>query len=256
MKKAVQSTLNRAGYRIEKIRPPLGGEQIFLLDFALFVLNQRRNGVVRFLQIGANDGMQEDPCYAWINRFSWQGVLVEPQPRLAAHLREMYRDRPRIAIEQAVLADRPGELDLYFLAEREGVPEWASGIASLDYSSIAAHRKKIPGFDKAIAKVKVPAYTMDQLMAKHSIEALDFLQIDAEGYDAKILSTIDFQRIRPPVISYEDCNLSPEDRAACRLLLAKEGYRFANWHGDTLACLPEVLPVSSDRRTYFDFSPG
>lgn len=256
MKKTIQSTLNRTGYRIEKIRRPLGGEQIFLLDFALFVLNQRCKGVVRFLQVGANDGIQEDPCYAWINRFPWQGILVEPQPKLAAQLRQMYIDQPRIAIEEAVVADRPGELELHYLKAGEGVPEWATGIASLDYASIAAHREKIPGFDAAIARVKVPALTIEQLLVKNGLETVDFLQIDAEGYDAKILAAIDFRRIRPLVISYEDCNLSYEERVACRTLLSREGYRFATWHGDTLACLPEVLPVSSDRRAYFDLAPG
>jgi FkbM family methyltransferase len=256
MKKIIQSTVNRLGYRIEKIRRPLGGELIFLLDFALFILNQQRHGEVRFLQVGANDGLQEDPCYAWIRRFPWRGVLVEPQPKLAMQLREMHRDRPGIVVEEAVVADQPGHLDLYYLAEREGIPTWASGIASLDYASIAAHRAKIPGFDAALTKVRVPALTIEQLLSKHDLDALDFLQIDAEGYDAKILAAIDFRRIRPPVISYEDCNLSPEERAACRELLTGEGYRFATWHGDTLACLPEVLPVSSDRKAYFDFAPG
>ncbi len=256
MKKTVQRVLNHAGYRIEKIRKPLGGEQIFLLDFALFVLNQRCNGVVRFLQIGANDGIQEDPCYAWINRFPWQGVLVEPQPKLAAQLRAMYIDQPRIAIEEAVVADQPGELVLHYLKAGEGVPEWATGIASLDYASIAAHREKILGFDAAIARIKVPALTIEQLLMKNGLETVDFLQIDAEGYDAKILASIDFRRIRPPVISYEDCNLTHEERAACRSLLSSEGYKFATWHGDTLACLPEVLPVSSNRRAYSDIAPS
>jgi FkbM family methyltransferase len=256
MKKLIQSVLKRFDYRIEKLRSPLPGDLIFLLDLALYVLNQRRDGEVRFVQIGANDGVQEDPCYAWIHRFPWQGVLVEPQPKLAAGLREMYRERAKITIEQAVIADRPGQLDLHYLKESAGVPAWATGIASLDYASIAAHRDKIPGFDAAIAKATVPAITLHDLLERHRINSLDFLQIDAEGYDARILATVDFRRIRPPVIAYEDCNLSYEERAACRAMLGREGYHFATWHGDTLACLPEVLPVSDDRKAYVGFASG
>lgn len=255
MKKVIQSVLKHAGYRVEKIRPPLAGRQIFLLDLALFILNQRRQGAVRFLQVGANDGLQEDPCYAWINRFPWRGVLVEPQPNLAEHLRTMYRQTPRIAVEQAVVSDRPGELELHYLKVGSGVPEWATGIASLDREAIAAHRPKIPGFDAALSRITVPALTIEHLLDKHGLETVDFLQIDAEGYDAKILRGIDFRRIRPPVISYEDCNLSHAERAGCRNLLMEQGYLFATWHGDTLACLPEVLPVSADRRSYFDLDP-
>lgn len=252
MKQLIQSILNRAGYRIEKIRRPFDGELIFLLDFALYLLNRRRAGAVRFLQIGANDGIQEDPCYAWVNRFPWQGILVEPQPHLASGLRRMYCERPGIVVEEAVVADRPGALDLYYLQRKEGVPEWASGIASLDYATIAAHRGKIRGFDDAIAKVRVPALTVEQLLDRNGFDSIDFIQIDAEGYDAQILRSIDLQRIRPAVIAYEECNLAFAERAACRTRLSREGYRFASWHGDVLACLPDLLPVSADRRHYRD----
>ncbi|MBS3936164.1 MAG: FkbM family methyltransferase [Sulfuritalea sp.] len=252
MKQLIQSILNRAGYRIERIRRPFDGELIFILDFALYLLNQRRAGAVRFLQVGANDGIQEDPCYAWVNRFPWKGILVEPQPILAAGLRHMYRDRPDIIVEEAVVADRPGALDLYYLQRKEGIPEWASGIASLDYATIATHRSKIPGFDQAIAKARVPALTVAQLLARNGFDSIDFIQIDAEGYDAQILRSIDFRRIRPAVIAYEECNLAFAERAACRTRLSREGYRFATWHGDVLACLPDLLPVAADRRHYRD----
>jgi hypothetical protein len=93
VKKLVQQLINRLGYRLERIRPPLPGKSIFVLDYLLYVLNQQRGGKVSFVQIGANDGVQEDPCYPWINRFPWKGVLVEPQPVLAGSLKLQGRRR-------------------------------------------------------------------------------------------------------------------------------------------------------------------
>jgi FkbM family methyltransferase len=248
MKQLVQSALKRFGYRIEKLRQPLPGEPIFLIDFALQILNQQREGVVKFVQIGANDGVQEDACYAWLRRFPWQGILVEPQPKLAARLRRMYSDRKNIVVEEVVVADQSGQLDFYYLSEHPGVPAWATGIASLDYASIASHRDKIPGFDSALVKTTVSALTLNDLLERHRIDNLDFLLIDAEGYDARILASVDFRRIKPSVIAYEDCNLSHDDRAICRTRLAREGYRFATWGGDTLACQPGILPLWDERK--------
>lgn len=250
MKKLLQRLINAAGYRIERLRPPLPGPHAFLLDFVLHVLNQQRGGRVSFVQIGANDGRQEDPCYAWIQRFPWRGVLVEPQPGLAQALRGMYRDGGRIAVEQAVIAARPGIATLHTLRDSPRTPAWASGIASLDRRTIEQHRHKIADFDRLLVAEPVPAMTFDELLEKHAIDALDYLQIDAEGHDHAILQTIDIGRLRPAVIAYEHANLAPEASAACRRLLAGHGYAFAAWLGDTVACLPALCPVSEDRARF------
>lgn len=32
-----------------------------------------------FIQIGAHDGIMDDPIHEWIERFGWRGIFVEPQ---------------------------------------------------------------------------------------------------------------------------------------------------------------------------------
>jgi FkbM family methyltransferase len=256
MKKQIQRTLNSLGYRIERIRPPLPGYSLFILDYLLQILNQQRAGNVSFVQIGANDGLQEDPCHAWINHFQWHGVLVEPQARLASMLREMYRENNRIRIEQSIISDKPGSNTLYYLRDSDATPAWASGIASMDKQSILQHRHKIPGLDSLLAEEQLMAMTFDQLLEKYSISTVDFLQIDCEGLDYQIIKSIDLGRLRPAIIGYEHANLAPEDSAACRSLLASHGYHFASWLGDTVAALPDIFPVSEDRRRYLLHDAG
>ena len=232
MKRLIQSGLKHFGYQIERLREPLPGENFYVVDFVLYILNEHRNNLVKFLQIGANDGVQEDPCYAWLRRYPWQGIMVEPQPKLAGQLRQMYRGRRGILVEEAVIADRSGHLDFYYLADQPGVPSWATGIASLDYHFLMAHRSKIPQFDAALRKTTVAAYTFNDFLDRHHIQTLDFLQIDAEGYDARILASIDFHRIKPTVIAYEEHHSLPRDeQIACRAKLASAGYRFGAWDG-------------------------
>jgi hypothetical protein len=48
--------------------------------------------------------------------------------------------------------------------------------------------------------------------------------IDAEGYDAEILRTIDFAVHRPRVLVYEHFHLLPPDREAARNALHASGY--------------------------------
>lgn len=250
IKKQVQKTLSHAGYKIERLRPQLPGNSLFLLDYLLHILNEKRGGNISFIQMGANDGVQEDPCYAWINRFPWRGILVEPQAHLAALLRTMYRDNPLIHVEESIISDVPGPATLYFLRQTDQTPEWASGIASMNKAAILQHRHKIPGFDSLLTEINLPSLTFDQLIAKYAIATVDLLQIDCEGYDFQILKSIDLKKLKPTVICYEHANLSPDDNAACRSLLANHGYHFASWLGDTVAALPELFPVSDDRKRF------
>jgi FkbM family methyltransferase len=250
MKRFIQSALNSFGYRIEKLRPPSPNEYAYL-DLALYILNQRRDGMVRFIQIGANDGLQDDPCYEWLRRYPWQGILVEPQPKVADRLRKIYRDRENIVIEQAAIADHSGQKDFYYLTEHPNAPAWASDIGSFDYPSIIARRHKIPKFDASFRKMSVSAYTLDDLLDRYHINTLDFLQVDAGTYDGRILASIDFRRVKPAIIAYEDDNLSSDERATSHARLTGEGYRFATWYGQTVACLSEILPIWNERIARF-----
>src|ERR1700677_3287835 len=47
-----------------------------------------------FIQVGAYDGLSTDPLRKYIARCPWSGVMLEPQPRPAERLRELYADRP------------------------------------------------------------------------------------------------------------------------------------------------------------------
>jgi hypothetical protein len=120
----------------------------------------------------------------------------------------------------------------------------------LSYESISSHRHKFPNFDDLVDKVNVRTMPVSEVLDLSKLEDIDFIQIDAEGFDAQIIDGLDLSRLRPSIISYEHCNLSFEDNDRCRRKLAAAGYHFASWHGDTLACLPDLFPVSVNRKNY------
>ena len=87
----------------------------------------------RFVQIGANDGMLEDPLREFILANRWRGVLVEPVPYLFERLQRTYRDIDRVSLENVAIADREGSMPFYYVRESSGdptVPVWHAGLGS------------------------------------------------------------------------------------------------------------------------------
>jgi hypothetical protein len=72
-----------------------------------------------------------------------------------------------------------------------------------------------------------------QLLEKHQISEVDFLQIDAEGYDFELLKSIDFSTTRPRFVNYERVLLQGSEEE-CRKMMRKSGCRFHDWGQDTL----------------------
>lgn len=246
----LQHLANRLGYRIERLRPPPPGKTLFVFDFVAQVLNGHRAGAVRFIQVGANDGRREDPLFAWINAFPWRGVLIEPLPAHVQELRSLHAGNPRIAVDQSVIGACSGDATLHYLRELPGIPAWATGISSLSLSAISAHRQKFVQFEQALTRIEVRMKTLADVMREYDMPEIDLLQIDAEGHDLEILRSIDFEAVSPAIVAYEHVNLSMDDRAEARRLLAGAGYYFAEWLGDTVCCKPALFPVSEDRQRF------
>jgi FkbM family methyltransferase len=179
-----------------------------------------------FIQVGAFDGVSTDPLRKYIQTCGWRGVLIEPQPRPAAQLRELYGNNDRLVIMQAALDDKCGKRIL-FTVESDNVPAWARGMASFERDNIVKNSYLIPGLEAMIKEITVNCITFDDVMQKLPSGRLDLLQIDAEGADAYILSLFPFGRVRPAIVHWESKNLSTPQREECLDRLLPFGYRFA-----------------------------
>src|SRR2546426_11057106 len=150
------------------------------------------------IQIGACDGLIADPIHAWIKRYNWRGILVEPQKIEFENLKATYRDEhDRLVFENVAIADANGMCTLYRVKDNALAAAWERGIASLLPPSDS---------DRFIAEA-VPCITFKTLLNRHHVSRIDLLQIDAEGYDFAILKQVDFRRIQPTVIRYEHRHL-------------------------------------------------
>ena len=232
MKELVKKILDRFGYRVSGTRfiprQLLQPENLRVLTFDDIVCRRivESGSELTFIQVGAFDGLIQDPLRKYIARWPWRGIMIEPQSRAAAKLRKLYADDGRISVVQAALDDKEQQRTLYTV-DPESAPEWAGGLASFQRETIIRHADLIPGLKDMIQEETVNCVTFDAILAKLQSNTLDLLQIDTEGADAHILSLFPFHRMLPAIVHWEVKHLSMRQREDCLGRLASIGYRFA-----------------------------
>ena len=234
-KRIARGVLRRLGYTAHRIRPEdpaYVGVEVFPL--AASDLIHRRKGDVFFIQIGAHDGLTYDPMRPFVDEYHIPGILLEPQPKIFNKLVENYRGATNLIFENAALAREDGEISLYTFAEGSGLPEHATQLASFRRDALINNGHAYQG---EVVETRVTALTLSTLLKKHNVGRVDILQIDTEGFDFEIIKMIDFSRIKPTIISYENAFLNVSEQQECMHLLASHGYRIATFHIDTVAVL-------------------
>lgn len=199
-----------------------------------------------FLQIGANDGMINDPIYKFIFRDKWQGVRIEPLPTPFKKLKYLHSGSTVVPM-QCLVAEQAGRMPLYHLSFSHS--RWATGIASLDRDSL--QRQIDNGYVEGRAKkygeslprdkntwitsTELKVEGLNDLIQNHFPKGLDLLQIDVEGFDHKLIGALDLDRFQPKLIRFEKLHIPPEQLQSCLAKLKDHGYRLSESDMDFLA---------------------
>ena len=207
----------------------------------IFKKLKHKNNVF-FVQVGSNDGVQGDPLHDLIvNNNEWRGVFIEPVGFLFERLKKNYGNFNRYIYENSAIAAEAKELDFYYVSEKAKVelgdqlPFWYDQLGSFDRSHIVKHLDG--ALEPYIYSQKINAVPLSDVLTKHQVEVVDLVHIDTEGYDYKVLSTIDFARYKPSVILYEHKHLSESEHKLARSLLMEKGYKCSEYGSDTLATI-------------------
>jgi len=170
-----------------------------------------------FVQIGACDGITDDPIHDLVIRHGWTGILAEPQSRYFEKLHATYAGRAGIQLRNVAIGERNETRPLYQIDGDPGLPAWTAMIASFDLDTVLAHEVSIPGLREHIVAQDIQCVTFESLLA--DVRTFDILQIDVEGYDATLIDLFDFERWRPSIVQFEHKHLSvvEHDRALRRL---------------------------------------
>jgi FkbM family methyltransferase len=221
-----------------------------MIDQVLSRLERQENAVI--VQIGAYVGDTEnDPLTKCLrgNLTRYPGsraVLVEPVREHYEQLRRNYADLPGATFENVAISDVDGECTFFRIGVdpvAHGQPDWLTQCSSMRPDRFedlwdncpSEGDPEIKAFWHAHSVAEtVPCVRLETLLERHGITHVDFLQIDTEGSDYDILRTVDFSRVRPTYINYENELLGADD-PACRAMLVAAGYELHDWDTNTLA---------------------
>jgi FkbM family methyltransferase len=150
---------------------------------------------ITYLDIGAYDATFLSNTYLFYS-MGCRGTLVEPNPTLAKRLR---KDRPRdTVIEAAVVPEaKDGASTVPFHEMSE--PGWSTVDAQESVRMEYITKGKITCEKVCL----VTAVTMQSLTSHYLPKVPNFVSLDAEGLDLKILQSIDFAQWRPQIFCVE-----------------------------------------------------
>jgi FkbM family methyltransferase len=155
----------------------------------------RDSGSRRLVDVGACMGAMTKPFLAE----GWQAVMFEPDerchPQLAA-LAQLHAGS--VSLEKAaVTTGHTGSVAFHVAS--------MTGLSGLSVSPFASD----------VATTEVPAVSLNKYIADKGWNDIDFIKIDAEGFDLDILRSVDLGRVTPRLIMVEfGEHFASQDRAA------------------------------------------
>ena len=157
-----------------------------LVVLGIFAKNKLSKG--RYIDIGAHDGVSLSNTKIF-EEIGWDGVCIEPNPDV---FKLLMKNRRSINLNVAI-SDKNGTADFIKI---NGKSEMLSGIA--DFMS-ESHEKRIKSensqnggdSEKIVVKTRNIMGIIDEYFTDRHI---DFMSIDVEGGEFKILKSIDFEK--------------------------------------------------------------
>jgi len=169
-----------------------------------------------FVEAGANDGCSQSNTYFLEKCRGWTGVLVEAIPELFEKCR---RERKRSRVYHAALVsdEFAGSSTLMRYANLMSLVDGAMKSEEKDRAHIKRAVEIQPGLTPY--KVEVPVATLTSVLADASLDSIDLLSLDVEGYELEVLRGLDLSRFRPKYLLIE-----VNERSAVESYLTERGY--------------------------------
>ena len=139
-------------------------------------------------------------------------LLIEPVKYNFDQLKNRFKNYKNIIFENIAIGEKNELIDFFYILESSVTKlkkHWASGIGSFSKDHILKHRtKRFQVTEDDIKSIKIKAVTFDNVIEKHKIERINKLIIDTEGFDYKIIKSINFKKILINEIMFEKKHLA------------------------------------------------
>ena len=174
-----------------------------------------------FVEIGAFNGINGSNCFYFEKFMDWNGIAVEPSP---VHFEKLKKNRKCICINKAISNQNDHK---EFVEVTNGYTQM-SGILTNEYKKTLDIIMKDPR--TKMNKLNIKTSTFNEIVGENKI--IDYLSIDVEGEEERILESIDFNYFNIKVISVE--NNYPKKNNYNNLLKDKGFTYFDNYGVDEL----------------------
>ncbi|MCV3463664.1 FkbM family methyltransferase [Campylobacter sp. FU_497] len=173
-----------------------------------------------FIDIGSNDGYTLSNTYALEhdNIQNWRGILIEADEKV---FKKSIEYRPNTDKYNVALCNTDGEVQ--FMAIRGGA-QMLSGIVD-EYCKEHLERihREIKQDGGSYEIIKIQGAKFETIMKNYpQIQEIDYMSIDVEGGEMKILESIDFQKYKINLIGIED---NYPQTSGIKQFLTKKGYK-------------------------------
>lgn len=209
---------------------------------------------LRVLQIGANDGVQDDPLNALIHEHKPNCIMVEPVPKYFNQLKTNYAAHAdNIIFVNKAVCDHTGvvNMEMIDIPEDSSLPVWVKGC-----STISPKRNVLSGYgnqglktkmDDTLMKniqdqtttVQVPCVTLPDLLKECKWDSVDVYVSDMEGLDISVFLQLDLIQFRPGIILMETHTHPQEEQDELTMHLKQHNYTILKHQWDTLAVANE-----------------
>ena len=167
-----------------------------------------------FLDIGAHDGVSFSNSYFFEKERGWSGICIEPNPDVFVLL-----NKNRLSRNYNVcISDTEGSVVFRKIV---GYSEMLSGILEfMDQKHIDRINDECAEYNSTFEDIKVESRNLNAILKSDNIKHIDYLSIDTEGAESKIIKSIDLDEINIEFLTVENNDSSDE----LRLYLKGKGY--------------------------------
>ena len=148
-------------------------------------------------------------------------LLIEPVNYNFQSLKYKFKNKNNIIFENVGISDERNQIQFYYVKEssvKKLGKEWATGIGSFKKKHLLDHhRKRFQIVEDDIEDIDIKILVFDDLIKKYNISEIEYLFIDTEGYDYKIIKSLNLNKIKINKVKFEYKHLDDTFRFEVRL---------------------------------------
>jgi len=195
------------------------------------------SGQLTVVQVGAFDGISNNALdYIKLARIcDLRAVLIEPNPVAHNKLVSNFSDHASVVPVNVAIDAVDGTRSFTVVRpHKRSEYQWIEQLSSFDKKTILSHSGIVPDLQSYMEDVSVDCSTLSTVLTTYSIDNLDVLLVDTEGYDAVIVEHALHLSAQPSIILFEHSHLSEAEIFRVVNLLRVAGYSITDIGQDFL----------------------